>query len=133
MRTIILPCFLALMALNNSLVHAQIVIDPKTNQTWSAPLTQLSTSLREQLSSTNMAFFQEGNMLYLAGGYGYSASLGDHTTHGYLCAINVPKLIQAIVQKETFTAHIRQLPDLGFNVTGHCPCHPHGRSGNVRV
>ena len=48
-----------------------IVVDPIAQQKWSAPLSSLPIGLQEQLSSTNMEFFQQGDYLYLAGGYGY--------------------------------------------------------------
>lgn len=58
-----------------------IVINPEGRQKWSAALTSLPTSIREQLSSTNMEFIQEGDYLYCIGGYGYSATQGDHIIH----------------------------------------------------
>lgn len=45
-----------------------LVIDPVSQQKWSVPLTSLPTRLQEQLSSTNMEFYQEGDYLYLIGG-----------------------------------------------------------------
>jgi hypothetical protein len=57
-----------------------IVVDPVSLQKWSAPITSLSVPLQEQLKSTNMQFYQVGNYLYLTGGYGYSETIGDHTT-----------------------------------------------------
>ena len=48
-----------------------IVIDPIARKKWSAALTSLPLSVQEQLSSTNMEFHQEGNYLYITGGYGY--------------------------------------------------------------
>ena len=70
-----------------------IVVDPVAMQSWSAPLTSLSTSLQEQLSSTNMEFQQTGDMLYVVGGYGYSATAADHITYHNLTAIDVPATI----------------------------------------
>ena len=49
-----------------------IVVDPQTKQKWAAPLSSLSIGLQEQLKSTNMEFYQDGEYLYLIGGYGYS-------------------------------------------------------------
>lgn len=95
-----------------------IVIDPLNLQKWSAPLSSLSIGLQEQLSSTNMQFHQAGDYLYITGGYGYSATLDDHTTYGKLTAIDVPNTINAIVNAASFTSFFRQISDTDFAVTG---------------
>ncbi|TXD74392.1 T9SS type A sorting domain-containing protein [Aequorivita antarctica] len=95
-----------------------IVIDPLTEQKWSAPLTSLPTGIQEQLSSTNMEFFQEGDYLYCIGGYGYSATAGDHTTYANLTAIKVSDVINAIVTNSSFSSYFRQIADPQFQVTG---------------
>ena len=41
-----------------------IVIDPVAKQKWTTPLSSLPTGIQEQLSSTNMEFYQEGDYLY---------------------------------------------------------------------
>ena len=46
-----------------------IVIDVATQQFWSTPLTSLATGLKEQLQATNMNFYQDGDALYIVGGY----------------------------------------------------------------
>jgi hypothetical protein len=95
-----------------------IVVDPVTQQKWSAPLTALSIPIQEQLSATNMEFYQEGDYLYCIGGYGYSSSIGDYTTFSSLTAIQVPELISAIITNSTFSAYFRQITDTKFQVTG---------------
>jgi hypothetical protein len=95
-----------------------IVIDPVQKKKWSVPLTTLTFPQQEQLRSTNMQFFQAANTLYLAGGYGYSDMLEDHTTFPFLTAINVPQIISAIVQKTDFQQFVRQVKDTVFQVTG---------------
>lgn len=95
-----------------------LVIDPAAQQMWSAPLSSLPVALQEQLSSTNMEFIQTGDFLYLAGGYGYSNTAGDHVTYNKLTAVNVPEVIQAIVNDSPFAAYFRQLTDNQFAVTG---------------
>jgi len=95
-----------------------IVIDPVTGQKWNQSLTELPQSLQEQLSSTNMEFYQEGNMLYCIGGYGYSQTEGDHTTFPMLTAIDVPSVIDAIIQAQPIAPYFRQLTDPAFQVTG---------------
>ncbi len=95
-----------------------IVVDPVAMQKWSAPLSSLPTSIQEQLSSTNMNFHQEGDYLYIIGGYGYSATIGDHTTFPYLTAIKVSDVINAIINNSSFVNYIRQITDTEFQVTG---------------
>jgi hypothetical protein len=95
-----------------------IVLDPVSLQKWSAPLTSLPTTIQEQLSSTNMQFFQEGDYLYCTGGYGYSTTLGDHTTFSNLTAIKVSDVINAIITNSSFTSYFRQITDTKFQVTG---------------
>lgn len=95
-----------------------IVIDPVTKQKWSAPLSSLSVSLQEQLSSTNMEFHQDGDYLYLIGGYGYNNATASRKTFDNLTAINVPAAINAIVNGLSFSTYFRQINDSQFAVTG---------------
>lgn len=95
-----------------------IVIDPSTQQKWSAPLSSLPVSVREQLSSTNMEFIQNGDVLYLTGGYGYSNTAGDHVTYDKLTAVQVPAVINAVIAGTPFTTFFRQITDAQFAVTG---------------
>ena len=95
-----------------------IVVDPVTMQKWSAPLTTLPTSIQEQLSSTNINFYQEGDYLYCVGGYGYSVTQADHTTFPNLTAIKVSDVINAVISNSSFTNYFRQITDTEFQVTG---------------
>ncbi|HOY03925.1 MAG TPA: T9SS C-terminal target domain-containing protein [Saprospiraceae bacterium] len=95
-----------------------LVIDPVAQQKWSAPLTSLPVPLQEQLSSTNMEFIQQGDMLYVAGGYGYSNTAGDHITYNKLTAVNVPAVIDAVINGTGVSAYFRQITDDQFAVTG---------------
>ncbi|MBP6334381.1 MAG: T9SS type A sorting domain-containing protein [Bacteroidia bacterium] len=95
-----------------------IVVDPVAGQKWSAPLSSLPVSVQEQFSSTNMEFYQQGDYLYLAGGYGYSATSVDHITYPNLSVIKISAVINAIIGGNSFAAHIRQITDTMFAVTG---------------
>ncbi len=99
---------------NNQLM----VIDPIHQTKWTAPLTSLSTSLQEQLSSTNMEFHQEDNMLYIVGGYGYNVASTSRKTFPSLIAIDVPSTIQAIIESKPISTYFRQVTDTRFAVTG---------------
>ncbi|MEN8958214.1 MAG: T9SS type A sorting domain-containing protein [Flavobacteriales bacterium] len=95
-----------------------IVVDPVSKQKWSTPISSLSTSIQDQIKSTNSQFFQEGNMLYVTGGYGYSSVLSDHTTFANLTAVNVSATINAVINGTSFTSNFRQITDSKFQVTG---------------
>jgi hypothetical protein len=95
-----------------------IVIDPVSQQKWTAPITSLSVALQEQLSSTNMEFHQEGNYLYIIGGYGYSTSAAARKTFDNLTAIDLPSVINAVIGGTAITSYFRQISDAQFAVTG---------------
>lgn len=95
-----------------------IVIDPVTQQKWTAPIASLSVALQEQLSSTNMEFHQEENYLYIIGGYGYNTASAARKTFDNLTAIDVPAVINAVINATSFTSYFRQISDVQFSVTG---------------
>ncbi len=95
-----------------------IVVDPATQQHWSSPLASLPTSIQEQLSSANMEFYQDGNYLYLIGGYGYSNIAADHVTYDKLTAVEVPAVINAVISGTGIAPFFRQITDAAFEVTG---------------
>lgn len=100
---------------NNQILQ---VLDLATQQYWSRPLSELSVPLQEQLQSTNMNFYQDGNSLILAGGYAYSNSANDHITFPYLTRIDLDGLIAAIMANTTITPYFEQIQDDRFAVTG---------------
>ncbi len=95
-----------------------IVIDPATQQKWTAPISSLSVAMQEQLSSTNMEFQQQGNYLYIIGGYGYNTASASRKTFDNLTAVDVPAVVNAVIAGTSFTAYFRQITDAQFAVTG---------------
>jgi hypothetical protein len=95
-----------------------IVIDPVLKQKWTASLSSLSVDIQEQLSSTNMEFHQNGNMLYLVGGYGFNTATNSRKTFDKLCEIKVEELINAVLLGNSISSFIRQISDPQFAVTG---------------
>lgn len=95
-----------------------IVVDPIALQFWTAPLSSLSISMQEQLSSTNMQFIQNGEYLYCVGGYGFSNTQNDHITYPNMTAIKVPDVINAVINNTPLTNFFRQIADTNFKVTG---------------
>lgn len=94
------------------------VIDPISYQKWESSITTLATDLKDQLSSTNMQFLQNGKFLYLVGGYGHSESSGKFTTYDKLTVVNVSNTIDAVINSKSLQPFFRQIADSAFAVTG---------------
>lgn len=94
------------------------VVDPVLRRTWSSPLDKLEPALFDQLISSNAQFYQEGDRLILAGGYGYSQAREDHITHPYLLVIEVQGLVEAVMDGQPVNPFFRQVEDPYFAVTG---------------
>lgn len=95
-----------------------IVVDPIARQKWTMPMTSLSQNLQEQLSATNMQFFQKEDLLYITGGYGYSPTVDDHKTFPFLTVVEVPALIEAIIDNEDIIPYFQQITDEKMAVSG---------------
>lgn len=94
------------------------VVDIATNQFWSASVNSLSTALKEQLQATNFNFYQDETTLYVIGGYAFSQSANDHITFNKMTSIDVPNLINAIVNSTSISSCFKQLTDDNFAVNG---------------
>lgn len=94
------------------------VVDIDTKEFWSASINGLTTNLKEQLQATNLNFYQEGDTLYLIGGYAFSPTLNDHTTFPNLTTIQVPELIDNIIDGNPIDSNFKQISDDIFAVTG---------------
>lgn len=94
------------------------VIDPEGLQFWSASVDILPAGLAEQLQSTNMCFNQREDTLYIVGGYGYSATAGDHITYDKLTTVDVPGLMNAVINGADIHSFFKQISDPMFAVTG---------------
>lgn len=95
-----------------------IVLDLKKEKVSKKNITSLPALLAEQLQSTNMEFFQQGNELVLIGGYGYSETNRTHITHPSLIRIKLKESINAIINNEDVAPFIHQLADERMAVTG---------------
>jgi hypothetical protein len=100
---------------NNSEIF---VIDIAERKFWKSSLDPLPVDLKEQLQSTNMNFYQDGSMLIIIGGYAYSASRNRHITFPFITTVNVPSLIEAVIEQEDIQSYFFQIPDERFAVTG---------------
>ena len=94
------------------------VVDVANDQFWTASVTTLATGLEEQLQSTNMNFYQDGNTLYIIGGYAFSTTANDHITHDKLTAIDVVGLMDAVENGTAITSFFKQISSANFAITG---------------
>lgn len=102
-------------AQNNTDIY---VVDIATQQTWSTSVNVLPTGLKEQLQSTNMNFYQDGTTLFIAGGYAYANSIADHRTFNNLTSVDVPNVIDAILNGTAITSYFKQISNDVFAITG---------------
>jgi hypothetical protein len=84
------------------------VIDPATGSSWSAALDKLAPAIADSLSSTNAQSAQEGNTLYVIGGYGWDTKKEQMITFGALNAIKVDETIKAVMNKGDLAPLIQQ-------------------------
>lgn len=102
-------------AQNNTNIY---VVDIASQQSWSASVNSLPTGIKEQLQSTNMNFYQDGDALFIVGGYAYSTIAADHKTFNNLTSVDVPNLINAIVAGTPITSYFKQITNDVFAITG---------------
>ncbi len=106
-------------AFPSSGINDQIwVIDPQTEEIFSADATILPVSIRESVLSSNIEFYQRDSTLYMVGGYGFSDSVGDFTTFKTLTAINLGGLTDAVINNTIITPYFRQMSDSVLRITG---------------
>src|ERR1700676_3025654 len=73
---------------------------PGTARTYTLPLSILPPSLsavRDQWMSSNILFFQDGDTLYLAGGYGQNSE-GAWVTYPILSSVHLPSLVESVTK-----------------------------------
>ena len=95
-----------------------LLVNPETNELWTTSVTGLPSNLSEQLQCTNMNFHQDGDFLYLVGGYAYAASADDHITFPLLTQINLDFLVSEVQSGSITAAPFEQIEDDFFAVTG---------------
>jgi len=83
------------------------VVDPVAGKAWSQSVTELPAAIASHLSANNAQFIQDGNWLYIVGGYGKEKS-GRPITFPYVTAIQVRETIKAIVAHQPIQKFISQ-------------------------
>jgi hypothetical protein len=103
------------------------VVDTVNKQSWHRSLEGaaggLTTAELNSLTPTNNQFYQRGERLYMTGGYGVQATLGDGTpvngTFDRLSAIDLPGIVDWVMTGSGVAKdHIRQIASPSFRVTG---------------
>jgi hypothetical protein len=96
------------------------VVDVAAGRTWSAPL---PPQYRMLLRVNNMEHVQDGNTLYVVGGYGSNCDTDDRTcyqTYPNLTAIDVPAVVRGVQARDAgaIAAGIVTIQDERMRVTG---------------
>ncbi|MFL5766205.1 MAG: T9SS type A sorting domain-containing protein [Bacteroidia bacterium] len=94
------------------------VIDTSTWNYYTADLNQLPWSIADPMRSNNMESIQNGNYLYMMGGYGYDSTLNKYATFPVMTAIHVDSMISAVMNATPIASCIRQVTDTNFRVCG---------------
>lgn len=111
-RTNGLHGFLSPFAFPNDNKNTNIyIVDRNTNEIWSAPVNNLPLNLYEPLTSSNIPFYQDGNTLYMLGGYGWSEAANNFKTFSTLTKIDLVCLHDAIINQSSFENCFQQIED----------------------
>ncbi|UJP63748.1 T9SS type A sorting domain-containing protein [Mongoliitalea daihaiensis] len=94
------------------------VVDINKSLVYTSSIENLPTDLKEQLQSTNMNFFQDGEKLYFIGGYAFASSKGNHITFPFITVIDLASLTEAVILEKDISESFYQVHDERFAVTG---------------
>lgn len=94
------------------------VIDFETQNIFSYSCDSLSEDVREAITSSNMQFYQDSNTLYMQGGYGWKEAAQEYITFPTLTAIDLPGLVNAVINGTSITSFFRMITDEQFAITG---------------
>lgn len=100
-------------------INASIrIIDPETGEMYSYAIDDLDLPYPGQLKSTNPQYAQEGEWLYIAGGYGKMPESDDFITFPTLTRVHLPSLITNVIWNENPSAAFRQIQSPEMQVCG---------------
>ncbi|MFN3530240.1 MAG: hypothetical protein ACK417_10010 [Bacteroidia bacterium] len=94
------------------------LVDRTNDSLYSLPISDLPDTLNYQLQCTNINFFQDGEYLFMAGGYGIWPPTNQYTTPALLSRIHLPGLINSILQQQANPAAFSVVRDSLFAITG---------------
>lgn len=105
-------------ALKKDISNDQIILlDWTTHRAILAPIAVLAHPLAQALAGSNMQYFQEDDLLYIVGGYGYSEECRCWKTHPVLIILEISHTIQALLNNQNPSGHMRYLVDERLAVT----------------
>ena len=102
----------------NNINNTIYIVDPVTDQSWSASASSLPDNIREPITSSNMEFYLNDSMLYMVGGYGWKDSLQDFITWPTLTAVNMNSLMNAVINAQPIDSLFRQISDSALAICG---------------
>lgn len=118
-RTNGLHGFLSPFAFPNDNKNTNVyVVDKNSGEIWSAPLDNFPVNLYEPLTSSNIPFYQDGNILYMIGGYGWSNASNDFKTFSTLTKIDLICLQDAVIAQTNLASCFEQIEDPAFAICG---------------
>jgi len=95
------------------------VVNPVTLSTYSKNIfTEYTFTAADPLRSANMQSFQDGNKLYVIGGFGYDSTTNSLVTFQTLTVFDVEETIQAIISGTAISPFTRQISDSRIKVCG---------------
>lgn len=95
------------------------VVDPNLNQVWSKNIfTDLTITKADALRSFNPQYWQDGQTLYYIGGMGLDSLQDSLVTFSTISAIDVPGIINAVVNNQNINSYITQISDSRMQVCG---------------
>lgn len=94
------------------------LMNPETGENRQFAVDNLTVPFRDPLKSTNPQYVQDGSVLYIAGGYGKSAASGDFITFPILTAVDLPKLVSALLNGSNPSSAFQQIEHTGMRVCG---------------
>lgn len=97
---------------------AVIVIDTVTWNFYQADLNQLPQNIAAPMRSTNMEYIQNGDYLYMVGGYGWDSINENFVTFPTLTAVHINNMIDAVIHSKPISSCIRQVTDTNMTVCG---------------
>jgi hypothetical protein len=94
------------------------VIDTSNWQIHYSSLSNLPYSIADPLRSTNMEYFQDGDYLYMMGGYGWDSIQNKFITFNKLTSIRIDSIIDAVMNNAPISTFIRQTTNSNVKVCG---------------
>lgn len=94
------------------------LIDPETGDAHTFGVDVLNIPFHDPLKATNPQYAQDGEFLYICGGYGKDAATGDFITHDVLTAVKLPELVSAMLGGTNPSGAFRQIKSDKLRVCG---------------